>query len=66
MGKEKAAHHVVLNPAGGWSVKRSGAARASATAKTQQQAIELGQQISRNQGSDLIIHGRDGRIKRHG
>jgi len=30
---------------------------------TQQEAIERGREIARNQRSELLIHGRDGRIR---
>jgi hypothetical protein len=54
--------HVV--PSGdGWSVRRAGAARASGTYRTQQEAIHEAERIARNQGTELYIHGRDGRIR---
>ena len=46
-----------------WSVRKAGAARASGTYETQQEAIEKARTIARNQGSELYIHGRDGRIR---
>ena len=54
--------HVVPHPAG-WAVKREGAARASSVHRTQADAIDVARQISRNQRSELIIHGQDGRIR---
>ncbi len=60
----KKSHHVVKNPSGGWSVKRSGAARASGTYKTQRDAISSANKISRNQGTNVVVHGKDGRIKK--
>lgn len=61
---DKKTHHVVKNPSGGWSVKKSGAGKASGTYNTQQEAIDSARQISKNQGSRVIVHGRDGRIKK--
>lgn len=55
-------HHVVPNPKGGWDVKKGGAERASGHFKTKQEAIERAREISRNQGTELVIHNRDGRI----
>lgn len=55
-------HHIVPNAAGGWDVKRGGAARASGHFDTKQQAVDQGRQISRNQGTELRIHNQDGRI----
>ena len=60
----RAEHHVVHNPKGGWDVKRSGAQRASVHMNTKDEALKAGRQISLNQGTELIIHGKDGRIRK--
>lgn len=57
-------HHVVPNPNGGWNVQKGGAQRASVHTTTKQQAIDAGRVISRNQGTEFVIHGRDGVIQR--
>ncbi len=57
-------HHVVHNPNGGWDVKKGGAQRASIHTNTKQQAEKAGREISRNQGSEFVIHGQNGRIQR--
>ena len=57
-------HHVVPDPNSGWNVKKGGAERASIHTNTKQQAIDAGRQISRNQGTEFVIHGQDGRIQR--
>lgn len=57
-------HHVIPNPNGGWDVKKNGASRSSVHTETKVEAVELGRTISRNQGSELVIHGRDGVIHR--
>jgi hypothetical protein len=31
--------------------------------RTQQEAIDAGREIARNQGGELLIHGRDGQIR---
>lgn len=55
-------HHITPHP-DGWAVQRSGSERPSHVFDTQQQAIDRGREISRNQGTELVIHGRDGRIR---
>jgi len=60
----KKSHHVVKNPSGGWSVKKSGASRASGRFKTQKEAISSAKTISKSQGTRVIVHGKDGRIKK--
>lgn len=54
--------HVVPHP-DGWAVKPEGGERASSVHDTQAKAIERAREIARNQGSELLIHGRDGRIR---
>lgn len=58
----KNGQHVVPS-AGGWSVKRAGATRASSVHATQADAIRVGTQIARNQQTELYVHGKDGRIR---
>jgi hypothetical protein len=43
-------------------VKRGGGQRASAHFDTKAEAVDRGREISRNQGTELRIHNRDGRI----
>ena len=57
-------HHVVHNPNGGWDVKRGGAKKASAHANTKAEAEKIGRGISKNQGTEFIVHGLDGKIQR--
>ncbi len=47
----------------GWAVKGAGAERATVVVNTQQEAIDRARNIARNQGTELLIHGRDGRIR---
>lgn len=55
-------HHVVPNSGGGWDVKRGGAQRASGHFDTKKEATDAGRTISRNQGTELVIHNLDGKI----
>jgi hypothetical protein len=57
-------HHVVPSPGGGWDVKKGGAQRASVHRETKSEAESVGRKISQNQGTELVIHGRDGVIQR--
>ena len=62
MKMSKKNQHVV--PHGNdWAVKREGGKRATAVVPTQKEAIEVGREISKNNGSELIIHRPDGRIR---
>jgi hypothetical protein len=54
--------HVVPHKEG-WAVRGAGSRRASSVHDTQEQAIDAGRSVARNQGSELYIHGRDGRIR---
>jgi Uncharacterized protein conserved in bacteria (DUF2188) len=58
----KAGQHVVPN-GDKWSVRKSGASKASGTFLTQKQAIAKATEIARNQQTELYIHGKDGRIR---
>lgn len=46
---------------GGWKVTRAG--RAMSEHKTQKAAIDAGRREARRDGADLVMHGRDGRIR---
>jgi len=60
MGKRN--QHVV--PRGNeWAVAGEGAERASSVFNTKVQATDAARVIVRNQGTELVIHGRDGRIQ---
>ena len=62
--KKGGSHHIVPNPDGGWDVKRSGSDRASGHYDRKVDAESAGREISRNQGTELTIHGKDGKIQR--
>ena len=65
MGKKKLdSHHVVTNPEGGWDIKRSGSKRISGHGDTKIEAERIAREISKNQNTELVIHGKDGKIQR--
>jgi hypothetical protein len=59
MGKNQ---HVVPHN-GGWAVRGAGNEKVTVQTQTQSKAIDIARGISRNQGSELLIHGRDGAIR---
>jgi hypothetical protein len=60
MGKNQ---HVTPRPGGGWQVKGAGNGRATTVTKTQKQAIDAAIPIAKNQKSEVVIHGTNGRIR---
>ncbi|WP_131469738.1 DUF2188 domain-containing protein, partial [Xanthomonas citri] len=47
----------------GWAVKGEGNGRATSVHDTQQEAIDAGREIARNQQSELVIHRPNGQIR---
>ena len=60
----KSVHIVPNSSQGGWNVKKSGANRASVHTETKADAVKMGRVISQRSGSELVVHGKDGRIQR--
>lgn len=54
--------HVVKHPKG-WAVKGEGNTKATKVTTTQAEAIEVAEDIAKNQQSDTKIHGNDGKIR---
>lgn len=54
--------HVVPNGTG-WSVRKAGASKVSGTYSTQHEAEKVARDRAQRQGTELYIHGRDGRIR---
>ncbi|MEH6476592.1 MAG: DUF2188 domain-containing protein [Sneathiella sp.] len=54
--------HIVKHP-DGWAVKGAGASKATSVHNTQFHAIQRGREIAKNQKTELLIHGRNGRIR---
>jgi len=63
MAKGKS-HHVVPDPNGGWNIKKGGSKRISGHFDKKSDAVNEARQISRNQGTELVIHNKDGKISR--
>mgnify|MGYP005867126683 CR=1 FL=1 len=59
MGKNQ---HVVKND-DKWSVKGAGNSKSTKSFDTQKQAIDHAKSIAKNQKSEVVIHGRDGKIR---
>ena len=55
--------HVVPNPKGGWSVRNSGAARATRTFDNQSEAIDFAKEKARKGRGELYVHRSDGTIR---
>ena len=58
----KPSQHVVPNRRG-WSVRSSGSKRASHNFPTRQEAIDVAWKKAKRLGTEVYIHGRDGRIR---
>lgn len=54
--------HVTPHP-DGWAVKGEGNQRATSVHPTQKEAIANAKQIAVNNGSELLVHGRNGQIR---
>jgi hypothetical protein len=56
-------YHVAPSRNGGWEVKRGGAERASGHFVRKVDAVKHARDLAEESGSDLIVHGKDGRIR---
>ncbi|SDA57288.1 DUF2188 domain-containing protein [Methanobrevibacter millerae] len=64
MGGKKNQIHVVPNEDGTWANKKPNAKRASSLHQTQAEAIDSARgQAKREGNTEVIIHGRDGKIR---
>jgi len=68
MSKKKTttvSHHIVPNKdRGGWDVRKSGSKKSSGHFETKEETEKVGRVISQNQKTELVIHGKDGKIQR--
>lgn len=60
---KKTNQHVTKH-AEGWQVKGAGNSKATVVVKTQAEAIKIGREIAKNQGSELLIHNSKGQISK--
>ncbi len=61
MGKKRDVH--VVPHKEGWATKREGASRAGSVHRTQGDAINRGRDQAKRIKTELVIHGRDGKIR---
>jgi hypothetical protein len=54
--------HVVKHP-DGWAIRGAGNGKVTKVTHTQEEAINIAREISKNQRSELLIHGKNGRIR---
>lgn len=55
--------HVTPHKNGGWQVKGEGNSKATAKTKTQSEAKDIAKDFAKKNKSELIIHGKDGKIR---
>jgi hypothetical protein len=55
--------HVVPNAGGGWDSKKNNAERASKHFDTKSDAMEWSREKAKQEGAELIPHGKDGKIQ---
>lgn len=61
----KKSYHVIAKSNGEWSVKKTGAERASKSFPTKSEAVkDAGKMLTQSGGGELIIHRTDGRVSR--
>ena len=60
MGKNQ---HVTKNSKGGWNVLGTGNKKPSHIESTKAKALEVARGIAKNQKSEVVIHGLNGRIQ---
>ena len=59
----RSTQHVSPATDGGWNVRKGGAKRATKHFENKNEAISFAKEISKNQGAELVIHSKDGRIQ---
>jgi ketosteroid isomerase-like protein len=55
--------HVVRGSNGGWQVRVEGTGRAHSIHNTQAEATKAGRGVAQKKKSELLVHGRDGKIR---
>lgn len=54
--------HVVHRP-DGWAVRGEGNTKDTVKTETKREAIEAAKEIAKNNGAEVVIHGKDGKIQ---
>lgn len=54
--------HVVPHSEG-WAIKTSGSDKAYRITETQTEAIKIGKEVAKNNATELLIHGTNGKIR---
>ncbi|MBI2355707.1 MAG: DUF2188 domain-containing protein [Candidatus Doudnabacteria bacterium] len=55
--------HIVYRGHNEWAVRREKASRDTIVVDNQQEAFDIARDIAENQGGEVFIHGRDGKIR---
>lgn len=55
--------HVTPHKSGNWQVKGAGNSKATRVTTTQEKGIKIASEIAKRQHSEVVIHGKDGRIR---
>lgn len=55
--------HVVTTADGHWGVRGEGNSKLTKITPTQSEAIEIATEIAKKQRAEVVIHGRDGKIR---
>ena len=53
----------VLPLGNGWAVKKEGSNKFTVITETKKDAVNVAREIARNNQSELVIHGKDGKIQ---
>ena len=63
MSQQKKQNQHVVQRGDGWAVRGEGDDHDTVRTDTQREAIARATEIARQQGAEVLIHGRDGRIR---
>lgn len=55
-------YHVVPHE-NGWAVKKNNASKSSACTSTKSDAVSKAKGLSKNSGSEMVVHGKNGKIQ---
>lgn len=55
-------YHVVPHE-NGWAVKKNNASKSSACTSTKSDAVSKAKELSKNSGSEMVVHGKNGKIQ---